>query len=709
MILYLTDWEKYPNAIIHTSTTNESFVRLAGLYKKMGVKNNAFMLALHDPDLKDVDPHSPNLDTKTIAKITIECKVNFWYFIREIAKAPAVSGTITESFKANRGNIALYWLFHNNITVCLEQIRQTGKTFAESVLTRWLLNIRCNNTLINLLTKDSKLRTATLDSLRKIENVLPAYFKLTKDVGFNKDIFNTEALTVKLLGNKYMGHVPQKAVMDAINQGRGLTSPIFLIDEIAFINNIQYSLPSALAGGGFARDAAEKNDEPYGTIITSTAGRLDTDSGAFSHNLMTESAIWTEQYYDLQKKDNLIQTIRKQSSNDTLRVYCKFNHRQLGYTDEWLKKKIEESLASGDLMRMDWFGEWVIGSNTNPLPLDVLDKIKEGERKDYAVVIDDNGYVTRWFIPINEIDTLRNHTGLVLGLDTSEAIGKDDIALCLRDIYSGKVYAVGNYNETNLITFSEWLLQWFIKFNGMVAMIERKSTGGMIIDYLLKYMITMDINPFKRIFNWVVDEHLEHADRYARINSESIGRNNLHIAYKKQFGFATSGSGKTSRDRLYTNLLLPAAQDTGHLIYDPNTISQISTLVVKNSRIDHTTGAKDDLVVAWLLTHYFILNVKNAEYYGIDKFKILHSLNDDVSFTNMSNSDIYIKKKESAIVARINHLLELFDNARDAIKKSRLEREIRHLSHKATTSAITGYNADATLEKIKQINKQFRR
>lgn len=40
MILFLKDWEKY-NAIPHLSTTNKSFVRLAGVYKSM--ETNGFL------------------------------------------------------------------------------------------------------------------------------------------------------------------------------------------------------------------------------------------------------------------------------------------------------------------------------------------------------------------------------------------------------------------------------------------------------------------------------------------------------------------------------------------------------------------------------------------------------------------------------------------------------------------------------------------
>ena len=107
-ILFFDQWADYPHAIVDTKTTNTSFLRLAAIYKKMGIKNHAFILQLHNPDLQGIDPFSEDLTTAQMAAIALECKENFFYFIREIAMAPPISGNIPVRFKANRGNIATY-------------------------------------------------------------------------------------------------------------------------------------------------------------------------------------------------------------------------------------------------------------------------------------------------------------------------------------------------------------------------------------------------------------------------------------------------------------------------------------------------------------------------------------------------------------------------------------------------------------------------
>src|SRR5574344_1994395 len=91
MILYTADWNR-ENAIVHTSTKNESFVRMHHILKKMGIVNNAFFLALKDKDLLDINPFDPeHLTTEEVAKITYEIKINPWYYFREILRIPASS------------------------------------------------------------------------------------------------------------------------------------------------------------------------------------------------------------------------------------------------------------------------------------------------------------------------------------------------------------------------------------------------------------------------------------------------------------------------------------------------------------------------------------------------------------------------------------------------------------------------------------------
>lgn len=252
MILFLKDWERYPTAKLHLSTKNQSWVRISKVYKAMGVKNHAFMLALHNPLLEFINPHDPELDFKSIAMIVQECKQNPWYFFREIARAPATGSPEPVFLEANRGNIALWWLFFNHITILLIQCRQTGKSLSSDWLSTYILNVACVNTDLQLLTKDDNLRVRNIARLKEIYTYLPKYLQLQDRTDAN----NTLKMTCNKLGNTLYTAVGQPTLEGARKVGRGLTLAINHIDEIGFIPNIHHILAGMLAGSGKNYSAA---------------------------------------------------------------------------------------------------------------------------------------------------------------------------------------------------------------------------------------------------------------------------------------------------------------------------------------------------------------------------------------------------------------------------------------------------------------------
>ena len=114
-ILFASDWSKHQSPIIDYSTKNESFLKVAEVFHRMGVQNCAFHLSLLDQDLVGVDPFSEELSLLQKAKIARECKLNFWYYLREVERIPESGSMKPTMYKANRMNISLYWLFFNHV------------------------------------------------------------------------------------------------------------------------------------------------------------------------------------------------------------------------------------------------------------------------------------------------------------------------------------------------------------------------------------------------------------------------------------------------------------------------------------------------------------------------------------------------------------------------------------------------------------------
>lgn len=705
MILFQEDWKKYPTAIVDIHTTNDSFKRIAAIYREMGIKNHAFPLALINPELQGVDPHSLNLTQEQIMMITIEAKTNPWYYFREIARAPGIGTPIPSKYRAHRGNIALYWLFFNHITVILEQIRQTGKSFGADSLSIYLMNLGVNNTQINLITKDETLRSFNLARLKEIQDTLPYYLNLKT----RADLSNTETLTIRRLDNVYMSHLPNKSPKAALAVGRGLTSPIFHIDEAAFIYNIEITLPAALAAGTAARDIARAAGRHYGTILTTTAGKKDDRDGKYIYTLINESAIFTESLFDCANTEELELIIRKNSSQrensrgkGVLRAYVSYDHTKLGYSDEWLFRQLEESMVTGDAADRDFFNRWTSGSQQSPLSIAIAEIIRKSEAKTYYTEISKpHGYVLRWYLPEDQIENVMRQGKFIMAIDTSDAVGGDDIGVIIRNVITGAVVAAGNFNETNLITFSEWVVNVLDRFQNLTAILERRSSGAMVIDYLLVMLPMRNMDPFKRLYNRIVQEALEDKDRFRDICRPLYARDTeFYTKYKKAFGFATSAVGATSRTDLYGSTLLNSAKYTGTVVKDKKLIDQLLGLVIKNGRVDHEDGEHDDLVIGWLLSYWLMTHGKNLEHYGISGSLVLSKC--EAKVQEINSGDVYDRHYQEDLKNQIDELIETLKAEKDEYISRKYENRLRNMVNDYKQYDNTVMSVDELLKQISQ-------
>lgn len=689
MIKFLSDW-RTAGAIADLDTPNQSYVRLAALYREMGIKNHMFHLALHDRALRGVDPHSLELTLDQQLRIAHECLINPWYFFREVIKAPAESGGDATQFLANRGNIALYWCFFNHITTILIQIRQTGKSLSVDSLMVLLLNIMVKGTEINLLTKDDTLRSRNIERLKALDMTLPAYLRQRNKT----DVNNTEEITVNSRGNRYRAHLPQKSPKMANNVGRGLSAPIFHVDEGPFQPNIKIALEAALPAGVAARERAEAAGQPWGTLFTTTAGKRDDRDGSFMYQFVSESAEWTERFFDCADPTELEAMVRRHSRTSSdgkapggvsnkkgnYRVNITLNHRQLGKDDAWLAKAMEESVASGENADRDFGNVWTSGNASHPLHVKVLENIRAGVRpEDHTTISRIGGYITKWYVPEATREAyMHGGTKFIMSMDTSDASGGDDISLVLTDVSTGETVAAGNYNETNLLVLAEWIArEWIGTYENITVCIERKSSGVAILDALLLLLPSMGIDPFKRLFNRIVNESDDHPTEYKEVQVP-FGRrsNDIYVRFKKAFGFATAGTGVTSRSDLFSVTLQEAAKRIGHKVRDRMTVNQIAGLEQRNGRIDHALGEHDDMVIAWLLNAWMLMSAKNLSFYGIYHKEILNKL---APPRDMSPQEAYDAAEQQALKQEMHKVIEQLKETSDEFVTQKLERRLAYL------------------------------
>jgi hypothetical protein len=653
---------------------------------------------LHNPALQGLDPFDPNLTLEQMAAIAVEAHENFWYFIREIARAPAMGGAKHRQFRANRGNMALFWSFLNHIFVIHILPRQSGKSFSSDLMDVWLLCIKMFDTDIHLLTKDSALRTKNIERIKDIAETLPFY--LNPRVA--TDIANTEEFTVKARNNSYHGHLPNKSPKAALNVGRGLTTPVMKIDEAAFIYNIAISMPTILAAGTAARDIAKANGQPYGTVLTTTAGKKDDPDGKYIFDIVDSAAKWSETFLDARNEEELEKIIRANSRGGFKRINASFNHKQLGLSDEWLRDAIEETGVTGEELRRDFLNEWTSGSLRCPLPLSITEAITKSIIEPKHVDIDKQfGYMLNWYIEPHLIQTQLNTIPHILALDTSDAVGSDDIALVIRNVTNGKIVGTATVNETNLIHFASWFTELLIKYTSVTAVIERRSTGSTIIDYIILKLLEKDIDPFKRLFNRVVQDAEEDKERFKEINKPMAFRpQDVYVKYKKAFGFSTSGSGMGSRHDLYSETLLASTKTTAEYTFDDKLAKQLTGLVEKNGRIDHSSSGNDDLVIGYLLSYWLIAKGRNLDIYGIDSRTILADVAPKKQHvTALSQIE---SAQQKYLKEEIESLIEKLKLESQPLIMHQLELRLRWLSKKLTYEDGAVMSIDSLINQIKE-------
>ena len=265
---------------------------------------------------------------------------------------------------------------------------------------------------------------------------------------------------------------------------------------------------------------------------------------------------------------------------------------------------------------------------------------------------------------------------------------------------------VGVFNETNLIMFAQWLVAVLVAMPNTVMNIERRSSGVTIIDYLLMILPQRNIDPFMRLFNWVVNDPQEHRALYEEVMVPMRRRKeDIYVRAKKYFGFATSGSGKTSRDELYGSTLMNACKRCHNLIRDRSLTEQITGLVIRNGRIDHDVGGHDDLVIGFLLTHWMLTMGKNLQHYNINALEVLveHRTKQDVK-----PEKLYFQQEQERIRIEIEELYDRMMRETDENVIMRHESRMRYLNSKLVLEDGEIFSIDAILNDLASQKKARR-
>lgn len=663
MILFNEDLLSQP-IYLQTTTKNRSFLHMHSLLKKMGVKNNAFFLALTQKELLNVDPYTTKDPSPELAgRIMIECKINPWYYFREFCRVPAQGSPDGIPFELNRGNLALTWCFFNNFDTYYTIARQLGKTMTTQTIAGYLLYIHCTNFKFAMFAKDNELREDNVSRLKQIRDLWPS-FAVSPNIA---DADNKHNLSYTTLKNTYVTAVARSDLLGADKSGRGATVPVYHIDEFEFYQNIRTTYPALVGATGTAREQAKKLGLPYGGIITTTAGRLETDSCQYALQIINKSLPFTEVLYDCKNIESLEEIVRNNSTNRM--IYISYSYLQLGKTDAWIKDKIMRSGNDRDGILRDYLCVRTSGVDNSVIPVHLLEKVKNSCVDPVHTENVSNRYLFRWYV---RPETVLNKEGstLVMGLDTSENIGRDFTALVIVDARDMSVVCTARCNESDLIKLAIYIGKFMHVNSNTILIPERKSTASMMIGIICAELRKYNINPYTRIFNMIVQNKSEQPYKDIDISEKDLeeGPN------KKYLGFTTTGGGETSRDALYSNTLMKTIELNYSRIRDATLITELSSLANKHGRVDHAISGHDDTVIAYLLACWFIFFGKNLGYYNVNTKSFLNMIG-----TNGNIVDAQYKEKQTAIYNQLMILKKKILNVTDPNMKNVLERELRNM------------------------------
>lgn len=696
MFRFLNDRETFPSMMYDTKTTNRTFVDMAAKFEKMGVKNYAWHLALMQPDLQGVDPHDPDITVTQKEKIGLECRYNPWYYFREVVRIPPQGDINPVPLRANRGNLAMFWLFFAHVPIFLIQPRQTGKSVSTDTISAYVMWIGSVNTNMFLITKDHTLRKTNIDRIKAIRDALPQYL-VSKGAS---DPNNSEELGCAARGNTYRTGVSQGDKKAADKLGRGLTVPFLHIDEAPFIRFISTTWPAAISSGNTARENAAKAGQPYGLIVTTTAGKMDDEDGRYVYDILSKAYEWNEELYDC-KDEEEVHALIKANGSTSKWVNVTMSHRQLGYTDEWLIDKINTSNADSEQADRDYLNIWTSGTQGSPLTPAQNKRVLESEMEVQSHEVHPDGmYVLRKYFSEEEFEEVLSKTHVAIGLDTSDAVGRDGIGMVWTNLYDMSTVAASTVNETNILSYAMWVVSLLVRYPNTTLVIENRSSGQSIIDIICRLLHNRGIDPFTRIFNRVVDEYQDDKNRFEEIQKPLVSRTwDWYNKYKGLFGYKT-GAGAHSRAMLYGNVLQEAAKRSVDKIRDKKLSGEIRGLVTKDGRIDHATASNDDMVVSWLLTQWFASHGRGLFYYGIGEHILMRSVTIDGKVLNAS--EVRKRDKQTKIVEEIEQLQADMKREFNVTLRSQMEHRVKFLSTQIEEVDVAAESMDQLMRETQE-------
>lgn len=608
---------------IHKETTNQSFIDMHHYLKMKGIQNNDFFLALLDPGLAGVDPRDPNLPAHLKARVLNECRLNYWYFLREVVRVPDQGGKVGSGkrYKLHRGNLAMNFLFVLNFNQFVEMPRQHGKTIAAICRYLWVYNFGTSNSEIMFIHKDHAGSKNNLKTLRAVRDSLPSYLQMSSVIGSDgkKLKVPNSIVTIQHPFNKNkITTFPSARTADAANNlGRGSTMPLQYYDEFAFMPYNREVYLAATPAFSTASKNAKENNAPYGILITTTPGDLLTNSGSYAYDIRNKATPWVENYYDF----NYQQLIELNNSNTNNKFFMiSYTYQQLGSGPEYFKDMVLQMNKNWDAIRREVMLEWAETATNCPFTTEELEKIKLYCKEPIRVML--FGRFKQYQFNIYEdIDT---SFPPIIGVDVAGALYQDSSAITVIDSKTTRVGATLNCNYMPSDDLAQVLYELVTKYlpNSIINIERNGGFGVSVIQRLCKTSV-------KKNLYW------EEKDK---VFEEGMENGRVVKKTRKVRVYGTD-STRDVRARLIEILYDRVAYHKDKFIAPILHKEMQSMEVKKTGKVEHSDNSHDDQVFSYLMALYVWYDGKNlAERFHIIKNSIKTDMDEDIEALDIEDS-----------------------------------------------------------------------
>ena len=587
-------YQEYDEYIYDYETTNASFIAMASLLYKKGIKNYNFFLKLYDEDLVGINPYDPNLSLNMKMKIIIECKRNFWYFAREVMIIPG-----TGRFELHRGNLAAAWALLNNIPTYLVLPRQHGKTWLVITFALWVFNFGSNYTNMLFMNKQLKDSQLNLKRLKDAREMLPDYLQMKlvdNGKGEMREARNNVNSASNGLKNEITVTSSARNPLAADDLGRGMTVAWIWVDELAFVQFMRIIYAAMIPAWSKAAEIAKKKDKPFARILTTTPGDLAVDHGAFAYEIRENSAMFFEGLYDYDAND-LSTWMDKNSKYGYM--YIEFMYYQLNHSnpEKWFDEQCKQLVYNWPKIRREILLQWNSASSNSPFSEeDIKDLrgmlIKESDSKSIMI---------NKFYRLNVYRDLDPSEKYLINIDPAKGRGdgSDRTAIVVTNAKTHKIHAIF---KSNAIQYKE-------TFRFIYTLVYR---------YIPNSVLVVE-NNIDTLIEYIKNSSMKHLLYYEFPRNSSKDKRKKGVLQPKDKNTIIYGVTTNSQNRpKYFDILFEYVRNHKDYICCREMIEEIETLEYKSqTRIEAISGKHDDVIVAYLLGEYIMQEGTNKARFGL--------------------------------------------------------------------------------------------